>query len=477
MKFHLRSSLVVLAFALPAFAADPAVAPEPAAPAPAKKMPALVTDDSPVSQGASPGRVTSYADVIEPVQKAVVSVYSTRIVHQRVNPFFRQLYGDQGPAERDSKEKGLGSGVIVSPDGYILTNNHVVEGADELNVLLTDERDLKAKVIGTDPKTDIAIIKIEAENLPVAVLADSDKLRVGDVVFAIGNPLEVGQTVTMGIVSAKNRRSVHILDDIHGYQDFIQTDAAINMGNSGGALVDAKGRLVGINSAILSPSSGNIGIGFTIPINLAASIMRSLIETGTVSRGYLGISLDPNPVTAELIEQLGLPKETKGVVVSDVVPGSPAEKAGLKRPDFVVSINDHVISSVEELRLTVAQMPPGSVAKVKLVRDGQEKVIDVTLGKLTENPNELFTGVNVTPLTDEARRRLGIGGRINGLVVTDVADDSPFRDDLVANMVIMEIYRTAVPDLATARTLLKHGRNLLTVYDQGAVRIMVVTVP
>jgi serine protease Do/serine protease DegQ len=474
MKFKFLSSVMASVLVLPVFAADPAPKDPPAA----KKMPVLVTDYSPVSQGETPGRVTSYADVIEPVQKAVVSVYSTRTVHQRLSPFFRQLYGDQGPAERDAKEKGLGSGVIVSPDGYILTNNHVVEGADELNVLLTDERDLKAKVIGTDPKTDIAIIKIDAENLPVAVLADSDKLRVGDVVFAIGNPLEVGQTVTMGIVSAKNRRSVHILDDVQGYQDFIQTDAAINMGNSGGALVDAKGRLVGINSAILSPSSGNIGIGFTIPINLASSIMRSLIETGTVTRGYLGITPDSSPVTDDLTEQLGLPKGTKGVVISDVVPDSPADKAGLKRTDFVVSINDHPVSSPEELRLTIAQIQPGSLTKLKIMRDGREKLISVTLGKLTENPDELFTGVNVTPLTDEARKRLGIGGRISGLIVTDVADDSPFRDDLAPNMVIMEIYRTPVPDLATARSLLKqHGRNLLTVYDQGAIRIMVIAMP
>ena len=207
MRIKFLSSLAVLALTVAGMAADSATK-EQTAP---RKMPALLTDGTPVGEGSLSGRVTSYADVIEPVQKAVVSVYSTKIVRQRMNPFYRQLFGDQTPPDRESKEKGLGSGVIISPDGYILTNNHVVEGADELNVLLTDERELKAKVIGADPKTDIAVIKIEAENLPVAVMADSDKLRVGDVVFAIGNPLEVGQTVTMGIVSAKNRRNVHIL--------------------------------------------------------------------------------------------------------------------------------------------------------------------------------------------------------------------------------------------------------------------------
>ena len=472
MRIKFLSSLAALALAVVGMAADSTTKQQTAP----RKMPALLTDGSPVGEGSLPGRMTSYADVIEPVQKAVVSVYSTKIVRQRLNPFYRQLFGDQTPPDRESKEKGLGSGVIISPDGYILTNNHVVEGADELNVLLTDERELKAKVIGADPKTDIAVIKIEAENLPVAVMADSDKLRVGDVVFAIGNPLEVGQTVTMGIVSAKNRRNVHILDEVQGYQDFIQTDAAINMGNSGGALIDAKGRLVGINSAILSPSSGNIGIGFTVPINLAASIMRSLIETGTVSRGYLGISPDPSPVTDDLTEQLGLPKGTRGVVISDVVPASPADKAGLKRTDFVLSINDHVIASPEELRLTIAQILPGSVAKVKIMRDGMEKLVEATLGKLTEKPNELFTGVNVEPLTDEKRRSLGINRRIIGLVVTDVAEDSPFRDNFSPNMVIMEINRQLVVDLASAKSLVNPGRNLLAVYDQGSARIIIVNV-
>jgi S1-C subfamily serine protease len=277
----------------------------------------------------------------------------------------------------------------------------------------------------------------------------------------------------MGIVSAKGR-SVGILGDVGGYEDFIQTDAAINMGNSGGALVDAKGRLVGVNSAILSPSRVNIGIGFAVPINLAASVMNSLVVTGTVARGSLGISTDP--VTPDVAEQLGLPKDARGVVITDLTPRHAAEKAGLKRSDVIVGLNDHAISSVDELRLLVSQIAPGTTAKVKIYRGGKPQVIDVPLDQADEKPDELFTGVNVKPLTSEDRRRLGIDPRVTGLIVTDVSDDSPYRDQLVPNIIIMEIARTPVTDLATARSLVQPGRNLLAVYYRGAVRFVVVTV-
>jgi serine protease Do/serine protease DegQ len=237
----------------------------------AAKMPVLKKDFSPIGDGKTPV-VASYADIVEPVEKEVVSIDSSRTVHEHVeaNPLLRQFFGDIPDQDHESKEMGLGSGVIVSSDGFILTNNHVVADADELTVVMSNGSKFTAKVVGADPKTDIAIVKIDATGLPCATFADSDKLRVGDVVFAVGNPLGVGETVTMGIVSAKSR-NVGILDDVHGYEDFIQTDAAINMGNSGGALVDAKGRFVGINSAIVSPSRGNIGIGFAIPVNMAVS--------------------------------------------------------------------------------------------------------------------------------------------------------------------------------------------------------------
>jgi serine protease Do/serine protease DegQ len=368
---------------------------------------------------------------------------------------------------------GSGSGFLWDDKGHVVTNFHVVQNSDSQKVAL-GAATFEAETVGTARDQDLAVLRIKApgQKLVPIKLGTSSGLSVGQKVYAIGNPFGFDYSLTQGIVSALGRTiqspsSATIFD-------VIQTDAAINMGNSGGALIDAKGRLVGINSAILSPSSGNIGIGFTIPVNLAASIMRSLIETGKVSRGYLGIV--PSSATDELNEQLGVAKGTRGVVIAEVIPDSPAEKAGLLRTDFVLSINDRVISSPEELRLTVAQMLPGSMVKIKIMRDGKEKSIDLPLGQLTENPKELFTGVNVDPLTEETRRSLGISRRINGLVVTDVAEDSPFHDNFSANMVIMEINRQPVTDLATAKTLVKTGRNLLAVYDQGGARIIVITV-
>ena len=432
------------------------------------KKPALHLDSSAVSDGKSPV-VTSYADVVEPVQKAVVSIYSKKTVRERVsvNPLMRQFFGDVPDQEREHKEEGLGSGVIISSDGYILTNNHVVEGADELKVGLTDDREFIAKVIGTDPKTDVAVIKIEADHLPTVTLADSDKLRVGDVVFAVGNPLGVGLTVTMGIVSAKGRNQLGLLDG--GYESFIQTDAAINMGNSGGALVDAKGRLVGINIAIISTSRGSIGLGFAIPINLVSSVLVSLIETGKVTRGFLGVNAQTSIV--EDAESLGLPKGTKGVFITDVSPDSPADKAGLKRGDVVLAFNGRTTSSWEDLRLVIAEFAPGTTVKLSVSRSGKPLTIEATLAKLDEKPNELIPGVDVIVLTNEARRRLGIPARFNGLLVTAVDETSPYRDQLLPNILIMQIDREDVTDLASAKAALTPGRHMLYVFYRGAPRV------
>jgi serine protease Do len=467
----MKSKLVVYAF-LPclALAASAAAAtPVPDAP---KPVLVLKVDASPVSDGKSP-LVTSYADVVEPVQKAVVSILSVRTVreNENVNPLLRQFFGDQipnGGEQHESKEQGLGSGVIVSPDGYILTNNHVVEGADSLSVEMPppDNRKFTAKLIGADPKTDVAVVKIDATNLPTVTLADSDKLRVGDIVFAVGNPLEVGETVTMGIVSAKGRQ-VGILDDVHGYENFIQTDAAINLGNSGGPLLDAKGRLVGINSAIISPSRGNIGIGFAIPANMAASVMQSLIATGTVSRGYLGVGSEE--LDSDVAEQLGLGKDAKGVVITEVTANSAASKAGLKASDVILAINDKPVSSTEELHFMIGQMLPGTKVNVKIMRDGKPQTVALTLGKADDKPDELIAGVEVGGLTDDLRRKFGIDAQrvTTGLLVTQVADDSPFADRLQPGMVILEINRSPVSDLPSARALLHPGHNLLFVYDRG----------
>jgi serine protease Do/serine protease DegQ len=444
---------------------------------PAAKKPAVQVDNSDLTTGAPTGRVLSYADVLEPAQKAVVSVYSTKIIKERIsiNPFLRQFFGNIPDQERESRQEGLGSGVIVSADGYILTNNHVVEGADELKITLADDRDFVAKVVGTDPKTDVAVLKIDGVGLPTMTVADSDRLRVGDVVFAMGNPLGVGQTVTMGIVSAKGRSKLGLLENVSGYEDFIQTDAAINMGNSGGALVDARGRLVGINSAIISPSRGSVGIGFAIPVNLARFIMDSLVQTGNVARGYLGASADT--ITADVAEQLGLAKDTRGVVITDIDPDSPAEKAGLKRSDVIVAINQHAVSTREELRLLVAQTVPETPTTLKIMRDGAPRTLSVTLGQVIENPDELLAGVDVTLLTPEIRRRIGLNDpRITGLVISKVAPDSPYQDRLAENMVILEINRGAVRDLKTARERVRPGRNLFAIFDGRSIRYVVITV-
>ncbi len=473
MKFKSFSSLVTAAVAVAA--ATLFIAAKDAASAP---KPVLRVDASPVSDGRA-GVVTTYADIIAPSQKAVVSVYSTKIVRERIpmDPMMREFFFGNNVPERESKQEGLGSGVIVSPDGYILTNNHVVEGADELNVLLPDsQHEYKAKVIGTDPQTDIAVIKIEADHLPTVTLADSDKLRVGDVVFAIGNPLDIGETVTMGIVSATGRKNLGLLDNVAGYEDFIQTDAAINPGNSGGALIDAKGRLVGINSAIYTNTKTNIGIGFAIPVNLAAGIMQSLIETGKVSRGYLGVMAES--VTPDLAEQLGVSKDTRGVVITDVRPDSPAARAGLKRDDVITAIDGKAVGVAEDFRLFVAEQPPGHPMTIKFIRDGKEKTIVATLGKLGNQvtQDELIPGVTVVKLTPDKRRQLNIDDSVNGLLITNIDDSSPYSDRLVEGAVIVEINRTPVSDVASAQQLIVPGDNLFLVYYQGVYHFLRIVV-
>ena len=476
----LRPRSLVFVFLGLGLASLPAAAPRDSRREPPRgRPPSVNVDSSELGPGAdAAGRVQSYADVLEPVQRAVVSVYSTKIIKERIaiNPFFRQFFGNIPDQERESRQEGLGSGVIVSADGYILTNNHVVEGADELKVTLADDRDFMAKVVGTDPKTDVAVLKIEAKGLPTVTLADSDKLRVGDVVFAVGNPLGVGQTVTMGIISAKGRSKLGLLENVSGYEDFIQTDAAINMGNSGGALVDARGRLIGINSAIITPSRGSVGIGFAIPVNLARFIMNSLVETGAVARGFLGVT-GGDALTADLAEQLGLKRDARGVVVTEIEPGSPADEAGLRRSDVVVAFNGQTVNSWEELRLIVAQTLPGSEAKLRVMRDGKPRDLKVAMGRVVENPDELFAGVDVAPLGPDIRRRLGLNDpRITGLVITRVAEDSPHRDRLGQGQVVLEVNRGPVPDLKSARERVRLGRNLVAVFDGRGVRYVVVNV-
>lgn len=330
------------------------------------------------------GPALSYADVIEKAGPAVVTIRSERRVRAPRqfpffdNPLFRDFFGDQLPQSRSNRpqvQMALGSGVIVHADGTILTNHHVVDGAEQIKVELPNHRIFDAKVVGSDPPSDLAVLKIDAKDLPVLALGDSDKVRVGDIALAIGNPLGIGQTVTAGIIGAKSRYTG--LSD-GSFEDFLQTDAPINQGNSGGALIDSTGELIGINSQILSTSGGNIGIGFAIPSNMARNVMDQLIKTGKVHRGQLGIGIQP--MTPELAQQLGL-NETRGVLVNSVAENGPAAKAGIRRGDVIVAFNGKPVSDGNTLRNQIAGTAPGTQVKLTIVRDKREQEIAVILGE------------------------------------------------------------------------------------------------
>jgi serine protease Do len=433
---------------------------------------------TPINRDARLG--TSFAPIVKKVAPSVVNIYSTRFIKERPimnpllnDPFFRQFFGDQVPPESDEhqrtrKEQSLGSGVIVSPDGYILTANHVVADADEVKVSIADsKKEYTAKIIGKDRATDIAVLKIQANNLPAVTLADSDQLEVGDIVLALGNPFGVGQTVTSGIVSALGRSGL----GFNGYEDFIQTDAAINPGNSGGALVDVEGRLVGINTAIISRSGGNQGIGFAVPINMARNVLERLASGGVVMRGYLGII--PQDIDADLAKQFDLPDQN-GALVGDVLPDAPAAKAGLKSGDVIVAINDKLIEDAHTLQLTVSQISPGTSVAVKIIRDGLNKTVNVTLAELPGGDSSVgdqdnsdsdtgvadaLDGVTVADLEPEVRDQLRVPASVNGALVTDVSSDSNSAEaGLQPNDLIVEINRQPVASADDAVRLCKAAR-------------------
>jgi len=376
---------------------------------------------------------------------SVVNISTTRVIKSRDevpfdlfdDPFFRRFFGDQLPhpnVPKEHKEQSLGSGVIVSEDGYIVTNNHVIEKAQEIKVLLSNKRDYKAKLIGADPKTDIAVIKIDAKGLTALPWGDSNKLKVGEIVFAIGNPFGLNQTVTMGVIGAVGRANVGIAD----YEDFIQTDAAINPGNSGGALINARGELIGINTAILSRTGGYQGIGFAVPSSMARQVMDSLVKYQKVVRGWLGVSIQE--VTSDLAEEFGV-RDLKGALVSTVMKGSPAEKSGIKQGDVILEYNGKTVEDTGHLRNMVSQTPIGTKVKVKLLRQKKEIETEVLIAELPkklaeagarggtegqgqEEENRALTGLAVRELTPDIARRLGIDEQEKGVVAVKVDPDS-----------------------------------------------------
>ncbi len=406
-----------------------------------------------VANGPTP---MGFAAVVKPVLPAVVNISTSRIVKTQSpispffnDPFFRQFFGNQfGQVPKEQREEALGSGVIISPDGYILTNNHVIDGATDIKVFLPDKREFKGHLVGRDSKTDIAVVKIDATGLPTVTLGDSSTLNVGDYVLAIGDPFGVGETVTNGIVSATGRGGL----DIENYEDFIQTDAPINPGNSGGALINAHGNLVGINTAIISSGGGNQGIGFAIPVNLARYVMEQILQHGKVVRGWLGISVQD--LTPALAKAFGIP-QTHGALVGDVDPKGPAAGAGVKRSDVIVELNGKPITGPNELRLQISEIAPGTDAHLKVIRNGQSKDITVKLGELPESAaksspsaqqaNGPMAGVQVETLTPEIAREAKLPAGTKGVIVDSVEPGSAAADaGLKRGDVIEEVNRQAV---------------------------------
>lgn len=449
---------------------------------------------APVAQGAAPFTQTSYADTVARVTPAVVTVSSERRVRASEDsplddPRFREFFERFGQGgggvvpQQPRRQSGVGSGIVVTRDGYILTNNHVVEDAERVRVTFTDNREFDAKVIGKDPQSDLAVLKIEADNLPVLPLGDSERMRVGDVVLAVGNPLGVGQTVTAGIVSAKNRASS--LGD-GSFEDFIQTDAPINRGNSGGALVNTNGELIGINSQILSPSGGSIGIGFAIPSNMARGVMDQLIKSGKVRRSILGVR--PQPVTSDVARSLNL-SEVRGVLVNEVTAGSAADKAGVRVGDVILKLNGELVRDPNGFRNRVASTPPDSEVTLTVSRDGREQDLRARLVERTEEtasnervrPNSGTEarptpsgalGIDVAPLTPEQIRTRNLNqNTAGGLLVRAVDPEGPAGDaGINEGDVIVSANRQPVRTADDLRTAVERagGRPLLLLVNRRA---------
>jgi Do/DeqQ family serine protease len=443
-----------------------------------------MTANSPLAPAVAPPAVapvaaTSYADAVSKATPAVVTVRVERKAELTPSafdddPFFQRFFG-QGRMPRGGPapiERGVGSGVIVSEDGNILTNNHVVGGAEHVTVSLTDGREFTAKVLGTDPATDLAVVHIDAKNLPTLPLGDSDRVRVGDVVLAIGNPLNVGQTVTMGIISAKGRTT----GAGDGYEDFLQTDAPINQGNSGGALVTAAGELVGINSQILSNNNGgNIGIGFAIPSNMARNVANQLVTSGHVRRAIIGVTIQP--MTSDLARSLGL-HSVSGALVNSIDPDGPAAKSGLKSGDVILKVDGVTISDSNQLRNRISSLAPGTTVNLGVFSQGAERQISVTLGELPDagksarkgdsSPDEL--GMTLSPLTPSLAQQFRLPRSTEGVAVTDVnPSGSAARAGVEAGDVVKQIdgHPVKTPDEVREALGAKRDRPALVLLQRG----------
>src|SRR5581483_9585214 len=428
---------------------------------------------------------TGFAPVIKKVLPTVVNISSSKVVKTPAgfgqtpdDPLFRQFFGNEFGrgfnVPREQREHGLGSGVIVSPNGYVMTNNHVVDGATDILVTLSDKREFKGRVIGTDPKTDIAVVKIDATNLPSIVIGDSSKVQIGDYALAVGEPFGLGGTVTMGIVSATGRANLGIED----YEDFIQTDAPINPGNSGGALVNDRGELVGINTAIIAHGSeGNQGIGFAVPVNLARTVMDEILKNGKVTRAYLGIV--PQDVTPSIAKALGV-KEATGALIADVSPASPAQRAGLQRGDIILDVDGKPVTDSNQLRMNISMMHPDTTVNLKVLRNGSEHDLTAKLEELptkearVENEGQgsksSLSGISVDDLDAQTARQLGLPPNASGVVVTRINPSSAAADSgLQRGDVIQEVNRQPVRNTADFERAMSSSKNetLLLVNRQG----------
>jgi serine protease Do len=432
----------------------------------------------------------AFSDIVNAVSPSVVNISTTKVVRKETGPFFDDPFFDfftpfhDFGAPKKWKERSLGSGVIVSPDGYIITNNHVVEKADEIKVTLFDKRVFKGRIVGADPKTDVAIIRIDASNLPVLSWGNSDKLQVGEFVLAIGSPYGLSNTVTMGIISAVGRANVGIAD----YEDFIQTDAAINPGNSGGPLVNITGELIGINTAIFSRTGGYQGIGFAVPSNMVRLVMDQLIQKGKVTRGWIGVTIQE--LTPELAQQFGL-KKSKGALVSDIVKDSPAARSGINRGDIIVEFNGKEVKDVSSLRNLVSQSKAGSNITLKILRSGKELTVQVNVLELPREvaevvpdtlPNEseakVLTGLAVMDLSREIIRQLGFSREEKGVVVVRVEPGSPADEaEIKKGDIIKEINKREIDNLTTFNkvlTSIKRNESMLLFINRGGKRFYVI---